>query len=1196
MCAADLNVNNANNTNAGNVNNSNNTNNDQCEGEAPLADLQFGVCAGARKVCVESGGEWAWAEPDYTDLTGYEAEETTCDGLDNDCDDLIDEGTSPNTYYRDGDEDGYGDPDSPLETCGAPVGYVDNDLDCDDGNDAIHPEAAEVCDAVDNDCNDLVDDGVGDLYYMDGDDDGYGDPDLGVRACTQPEGRVADNTDCDDGNADVHPGATELCDGLDNNCVDGIDEGLSQNTYYVDADGDGHGDPDSPVQACSLPAGHSAVGDDCDDTTAARFPGNPELCDGLDNDCDVTIDEGVQNTYYRDADNDGHGVATDTALGCTAPAGYVASADDCDDTAAARFPGNPELCDGLDNNCNDTVDEGATTTYYRDADGDGYGNPAVSTQACSVPPGYVANDGDCNDASNVSYPGRAEVCDTLDNDCDGTVDEGVTTRYFRDADGDGVGSNTVDTWACSLPAGYVGFAGDCDDGDNTVFTGNFETCDGKDNTCDGNIDEGVLLTFYADADHDGYGNPGVSTLACIAPAGTVDNGDDCDDTTELRFPGNPELCDTLDNDCDGTVDEDPSSGGTTYYRDADGDGYGDAAATTLACSLPAGYVTNDDDCNDLVAVTYPGALERCDLADNDCDGTIDAGTCGALRHCEDEGDTVDAYCACDAGYLEDPGTGTCVEGRLPLAGELVLTEIMIQPTTVTAANGQYFELRNRAAVRLAVNDVEFVVDGVTFTPPASPLILIEPGATFLVARVADPAANGGITPDLVLGTMPLLTTTGSDLELIMPGSPDVLLDAVAWDATWRHQSGRSLSLSPGVLAAPDPATLNDSLVSWCPSKTLYNAGDRGTPDAVNDACTVNSCQLLAPTLQHIATGATTAQLNAQIYLAGVTDPAGQGTNLAVGLGYGPRATHPSLSSWTWKTALYSGDSTIYDLYRETLTMTTAGTYHFTFRVTMDGGYTYRYCDKLGNEVYDVAQAGGLIVDAPCVPQPYQCSDCLDNDADGYVDGWDPECLRYDDNMEGEFQSGYPSDNNAVNLLDCFYDGDAGSGNDTCETHACCLLDEPCADLVAQFPTANQLDKKWAGEWELKCAEDEPQTCIDQCLPSTPPGCDCFGCCTICVGLECHDILLSTKNNFPQCSQETYNDPTKCPTCTLHHQCSRPCDPNNCELCPGMTELDLPAHCTETACPDGLQTCDGNADCPTDYTCQFGCCVLKFDTN
>ncbi len=97
---------------------------------------------------------------------------------------------------------------------------------------------------------------------------------------------------------------------------------------------------------------------------------------------------------------------------------------DCDDTHASFHPGAAEICDGLDNNCNGEIDEGVKTTFYRDADGDGYGNAAITTQACSAPSGYVNNNTDCNDANAAINPGATEVCDGLDNNCNGTIDEG----------------------------------------------------------------------------------------------------------------------------------------------------------------------------------------------------------------------------------------------------------------------------------------------------------------------------------------------------------------------------------------------------------------------------------------------------------------------------------------------------------------------------------------------------------------------------------------------------------------------------------------------------------------------------------------------------------------------------------------------------------------------------------------------------
>ena len=101
------------------------------------------------------------------------------------------------------------------------------------------------------------------------------------------------------------------------------------------------------------------------------YPGAPELCDGLDNNCDGNVDEGVLNTYYADTDSDGYGDAGSSTQSCTAPAGYVSDDTDCDDTNDHMYPGAPELCDGLDNNCDGNVDEGVLNTYYADTDSDG---------------------------------------------------------------------------------------------------------------------------------------------------------------------------------------------------------------------------------------------------------------------------------------------------------------------------------------------------------------------------------------------------------------------------------------------------------------------------------------------------------------------------------------------------------------------------------------------------------------------------------------------------------------------------------------------------------------------------------------------------------------------------------------------------------------------------------------------------------
>lgn len=165
---------------------------------------------------------------------------------------------------------------------------------------------------------------------------------------------------------------------------------------------------------------------------------------------------------------------------------------------------------------------------------------------------------DCDDSNPAIHPGATEVCNGLDDDCDGLVDEGLTTTYYADADGDGYGNPYVYVQLCGpAPPGYVAIDGDCNDGDPAVHPGATEICDGVDNDCDGQIDEGLAVTVYYDFDGDGYGSDAYGPMQICPPVGPgyVVVGGDCDDFNPLRHPGATELCDAVDNDCDGVVDE-----------------------------------------------------------------------------------------------------------------------------------------------------------------------------------------------------------------------------------------------------------------------------------------------------------------------------------------------------------------------------------------------------------------------------------------------------------------------------------------------------------------------------------------------------------------------------------------------------------------------------------------------------------------
>ena len=431
-----------------------------------------------------------------------DAEEVACDGVDNDCDGVAMGG--------EGDPDGDG-----VSAC---------DGDCAPLNPSVSPLKPELCDGVDTDCDGAP---VGD--ELDNDGDGYAecggdcddaDPDAWPGA-PEPaagpdlncDGLVGDNDadgdgfpvsagDCGDSDPAVNPSAAEVCDGADTNCDGSFLAGELQ-----DADADGYVDcadcnalnPDvnpSAVEICNgidddcdgygVPGGEiDADADgvlpcagDCNDQSPLQRPGIPEICtDGLDNDCDGTVD--------TNTDGDGDGIGS-----CDG---------DCRDNNAFVYPGAEEICNGLDDDCNLIIDDGF------DLDGDG-------SSSCA---------GDCLDTNATVYPLAPERCnDGLDNDCDPTTQEDV------DSDGDGFAP-------CTEPVG------DCWEGNPFVHPLAAETCNFVDDNCNGLADEGL------DVDLDGF-----------SPCAF-----DCDDRVEGVHPGAEEVCgNLLDDDCDGTVDEDECPG------------------------------------------------------------------------------------------------------------------------------------------------------------------------------------------------------------------------------------------------------------------------------------------------------------------------------------------------------------------------------------------------------------------------------------------------------------------------------------------------------------------------------------------------------------------------------------------------------------------------------------------------------------
>jgi hypothetical protein len=330
--------------------------------------------------------------------------------------------------------------------------------------------------------------------------------DLDGDGVTEAEG------DCAPTDPAVFPGAEEWCDGRDNNCSGEIDEDPVDSVFYVDADGDGYGDPAAPRAACVAPAGTVAAGTDCDDTAPTISPGALEACNDVDDDCDGIVDESAppERLWYPDADGDGVGVGSVPVVQCAAPGpGYAPATGDCDDGDPAVLPGADERCDGVDNDCDGLVDEAPTVDpleWGLDDDGDGHGGGTVVVVQCLDPgPPYVRGTDDCNDADPEIHPGADELCDGRDNDCDGAVDDPPTVGddvWYADLDEDGYGDMAGSETSCEPGPGLIATGGDCDDSDPAVHPGAAEQCgDGIDNDCDGGPNHCVWDAVIALSDH-----------------------------------------------------------------------------------------------------------------------------------------------------------------------------------------------------------------------------------------------------------------------------------------------------------------------------------------------------------------------------------------------------------------------------------------------------------------------------------------------------------------------------------------------------------------------------------------------------------------------------------------------------------------------------------------------------------------------
>lgn len=611
-----------------------------------------GTIASADGDCSDLG-EALFTEPagdcNDTDPDVHPNATEVCNDIDDDCDadGRADEAIGMSSFYRDADGDTYGNPLITLQDCAQPTGYVQNNRDCNDAQASARPGGTEVPgNGIDEDCDGLGDDSVSGTCFADADNDQWrtgntvtnNDTDCddpGEAYSTEQSG------DCNDTSVSINPGAVDsTVDGVDQDC-DNVDGNDGTVVCYADGDNDGYrngtvitnNDTD-----CSDPgeASASEPSGDCNDNSNTVYPGAPDTVgDGVDQDCSGADGTGTTGTTcYMDTDNDNVRTSNtvqsaDADCNDSGEANLTELSGDCNDLDPAVLPGATEIVgDSIDQNC-DSVE-----VCYADGDNDNFRSSVTTATIVSVNDTncYGANEAamseaavDCNDAIPTIRPGAVETCNSVDDDCDGGVDEGVSmTTWYPDADADGAGNSALGLLACSQPSGRVSTGGDCNDGNNAIRPGVAEIPgDSVDQDCNG------AEVCYTDGDNDGHRPNSTSTTNSVDTdcgdqneAVSTDPTMDCNDGSNTVYPGATEIPgNNLDEDCNGS----DLTTGVLYYRDQDGDTYGAMNGDVKSVPTP-GYILRSGDCNDTNSNIFPGAPDPIDGIDQDCSDSVGTST------------------------------------------------------------------------------------------------------------------------------------------------------------------------------------------------------------------------------------------------------------------------------------------------------------------------------------------------------------------------------------------------------------------------------------------------------------------------------------------------------------------------------------------------------------------------------------------